>query len=81
MLHPILEETWTLGPSPKLISRIGIRDAVDGWEAAYSRATSLASDLAEQRGFIHDFEHGEQNSFAWARAKDDPTVIHRFVVL
>jgi hypothetical protein len=42
MLHQILEETWTLGPSPKLISRIGIRDAVDGCEAAYARARSLA---------------------------------------
>jgi hypothetical protein len=81
MLHQILEETWTLGPSPKLISRIGIRDAVDGCEAAYARARSLASEFAARRGFIHDFEHGEQRSYAWARAKDDPTVIHRFVVL
>jgi hypothetical protein len=81
MLHQIVEETWTLGPSPKLVSRIGIRDAVDGWDAAYARAKLFASEFAERHGFIHDFAHDEQSSYAWARAKDNPTVIHRFVVI
>jgi hypothetical protein len=80
MLHQIIEETWTPGPSPKLISRLGIHDAVDGWDAAYDHAKLLALEFAQLHGYIHNFAHNEQSSYAWARAKDNPTMIHRFVV-
>ena len=75
MLHPIIEEIWTTGTHPKLIRRVGVRAAEDGWEAAYDRAKLLASEFAEQHGFLHD----EQYSFGWAREKDSD-VTHRFIV-
>jgi hypothetical protein len=80
MVRQIFEETWTLGDDPKLISRIGLRAEAESWEAAYNGAESIAAKFAEHRGFLHGFTHDEQHSYGWARAKDDPTVIHRFVV-
>jgi len=74
MLHPIVEEVWTGGGDPKLAEPTRVRDARDGWDAAYRRATELASKFDEW-----DFVHGEKHSYAWGRNKDSQK-IHRFVV-
>jgi hypothetical protein len=74
MLHPIIEEIWTVGADPKLARLSRIKDARYGWQAAYERARELAASFDES-----DFIHGEQYSYAWGRNKDSDQT-HRFVV-
>lgn len=74
MLHPIVEEIWTTEDDPKLAKRTRIRDAKDGWNAAFERAVELAS-----RFDIWDFVHGVEYSYAWGRNEKSKKV-HRFIV-
>jgi hypothetical protein len=74
MLHPIVEEVWTTDVAPKLARRVRIKDAKDGWEAAYQRAQELAAKFDES-----DFVHGRDYSYAWGRNRKSRK-IHRFVI-
>jgi hypothetical protein len=74
MLHPIIEEVWTTGADPKPLRRARIKDARDGWNAAYQRARELAAHFDES-----DFVHDEQHSYAWGRNKDSRAT-YRYIV-
>jgi hypothetical protein len=74
MLHPIIEEVWTTGVDPKPLRRARIKDAKDGWDAAYERARELAAKFDQS-----DFVHGEQYSYAWGR-DDNSRATYRYVV-
>jgi len=74
MLHPIIEEVWTGGADPRPTRRARVKDAKDGWHAAYDRARELAAKFDES-----DFVHGEEYSYAWGRNKDSKKT-HRFIV-
>jgi hypothetical protein len=74
MLHPIIEEVWTSGTDPKPVRRPRIKDARDGWNAAYERAMELAASFDES-----DFVHGERYSYAWGRNRDARET-YRYVV-
>ena len=64
MLHPIVEEIWSLGTDAKLIRRIGARRAAESREAAYDLAKRLAASF-EPNGFTHS----ETSSYAWGRER------------
>lgn len=74
MLHPIIEEVWTSEVHPRPLRRARIKDARDGWDAAYERARELAAKFDES-----DFVHGELYSYAWGRNKNAKET-YRFIV-
>jgi hypothetical protein len=74
MLHPIIEEVWTTGVDPRPVRRPRMKDARDGWNAAYERARELAAGFDES-----DFVHGQHYSYAWGRNRNSGET-YRFIV-
>jgi hypothetical protein len=74
MLRAIVEEVWTTGVDPKFVRNLGVRNAVDGFEAARDRAIKLAARFA-----VHDVFYDERHFYAWGRNKAGKEV-HRFIV-